>query len=50
MTTAVSKEPVDVFDLDVRVTTDPIRNAGPPRQTDDGCGHTCEISACNSSH
>lgn len=35
----------DVFDLDVQVTTEIVTAQG-NCNTDDGCGHTCEISAC----
>jgi FxLD family lantipeptide len=38
----------DVFDLDVRVETDRVRPATMGCQTDDGCGQTCQISACHS--
>lgn len=38
----------DVFDLDVQVTTERIPTEAMACQTDDGCGHTCELSACHS--
>ncbi len=40
--------PVDVFDLDVQVETERVRHATMGCQTDDGCGQTCQISACHS--
>ncbi|MGQ0775421.1 MAG: FxLD family lanthipeptide [Pseudonocardiales bacterium] len=48
MTVALVDAPVDVFDLDVRVETERVRTATMGCQTDDGCGQTCEISACHS--
>lgn len=39
----------DVFDLDVRVETERVRPDLTACSTDDGCGSTCEISACTSS-
>lgn len=38
----------DVFDLDLRVETEPMRVEDAACSTDDGCGTTCEISACHS--
>lgn len=48
MTAALSDTPVDVFDLDVRVETERVRVEDTACQTDDGCGQTCQISACHS--
>ena len=48
MTAALSEAPVDVFDLDVRVVTEKVRIEDAWCQTDDGCGHTCNISAFHS--
>lgn len=39
---------LDVFDIDVRVETEPMRLEDAACSTDDGCGTTCEISACHS--
>jgi FxLD family lantipeptide len=39
---------VDVFDLDVQVETGRVRPELGPCHTDDGCGQTCQISACHS--
>lgn len=39
---------VDVFDLDVRVETERVRPPAAACSTDDGCGQTCQISACHS--
>lgn len=44
----VPKTPDDVFELDVRVTTELVPTESMACQTDDGCGHTCELSACHS--
>ncbi len=38
----------DAFDLDVQVETEPMRVEDTACSTDDGCGTTCEISACHS--
>lgn len=38
----------DVFDLDVRVETERVRPLDMGCRTDDGCGQTCQISACHS--
>jgi FxLD family lantipeptide len=38
----------DVFKLDVRVETERVRPEVGACQTDDGCGQTCQISACHS--
>lgn len=50
MTTALVEVPpsVDVFDLDVQVETERVRPPAAACQTDDGCGQTCQISACHS--
>ncbi|MBB4963494.1 FxLD family lanthipeptide [Saccharothrix violaceirubra] len=49
MTTAAIDAPAtDVFDLDVRVETRRVETEAAACQTDDGCGHTCELSACHS--
>lgn len=48
MIAALSDAPEDVFDLDVRVETEQVRIEDAACQTEDGCGHTCEISACHS--
>lgn len=37
-----------VFELDVQVETNRVRPEAMACQTDDGCGSTCEISACHS--
>ncbi|WP_346055540.1 FxLD family lanthipeptide [Amycolatopsis dongchuanensis] len=37
-----------VFELDVQIETDQVRPEAMACQTDDGCGSTCEISACHS--
>lgn len=39
---------LDVFDLDVQVETEPMRVEDTACSTDDGCGTTCELSACHS--
>lgn len=46
MTAALSETPMDAFDLDIQVSTEEVRLQDVACQTDDGCGHTCEISAC----
>ncbi|GAA4237274.1 hypothetical protein GCM10022254_48950 [Actinomadura meridiana] len=38
----------NAFDLDVRVETGRVLPSAMGCNTDDGCGTTCEISACNS--
>lgn len=48
MTTALSTITADAFDLDVRVETERVRVEDMACQTDDGCGQTCQISACHS--
>ena len=47
MVTAAVTE-AGVFELDVRVQTQPTRPELTACSTDDGCGHTCQISACHS--
>ncbi|MTD57148.1 FxLD family lantipeptide [Amycolatopsis sp. RM579] len=46
--TAALIEVPAVFELDVQVETDRVRPEAMACQTDDGCGSTCEISACHS--
>lgn len=46
--TAALMEAPQVFELDVQVETDRVRPEAMACQTDDGCGSTCEISACHS--
>ncbi|SDQ14442.1 FxLD family lanthipeptide [Actinopolyspora saharensis] len=47
MAAALAGETVeDVFELDVQVTTEEVPFRERACQTDDGCGHTCEKSAC----
>ncbi|WP_216207000.1 FxLD family lanthipeptide [Amycolatopsis aidingensis] len=46
MTTVLTGEPGGVFDLDVRMETERILSEAVACQTEDGCGHTCQISAC----
>ena len=52
MTTAVldGPQPVEpgVFDLDFQVQTELMRTQDTACSTDDGCGSTCEVSACHS--
>ena len=48
MTTALADTPANVFDLDVRVETEHVGADDTACATDDGCGHTCELSACHS--
>jgi len=48
MTAILAGAPAAEFDLDVRVETEPVRIEDMACSTDDGCGHTCEISACHS--
>lgn len=48
VTAVVVDAPADVFDLDIRVETERVRPEMMACQTDDGCGHTCEVSACHS--
>ncbi|MGI8307729.1 FxLD family lanthipeptide [Saccharopolyspora sp. ASAGF58] len=43
---AIGDTSEDVFDLDLQVETEQVRPQEAACQTDDGCGHTCEISAC----
>lgn len=47
VTTTLMEVP-QVFELDVQVETDRVRPEAMACQTDDGCGSTCEISACHS--
>lgn len=48
MTTALQDAPAGVFDLDVRIETEQVGIEDAACATDDGCGHTCELSACHS--
>lgn len=48
MVTAAVTEAPEVFELDVRVETQRTRPELGTCNTDDGCGQTCQISACHS--
>ncbi|MCG3755839.1 FxLD family lanthipeptide [Amycolatopsis sp. Poz14] len=48
MTASLIDAPENEFELDVRVETDRVRSEAMACQTDDGCGQTCQISACHS--
>lgn len=47
-TTIVELEATEAFDLDIQVEAGRVRPAIDGCHTDDGCGHTCQISACHS--
>jgi FxLD family lantipeptide len=48
VTAALVDAPAEVFELDVQVETGRVRHEAMACQTDDGCGQTCQISACHS--
>ena len=38
----------EVFYLDIQLETEQVRHPSMACSTDDGCGQTCQISACHS--